>query len=171
MADSALAIQYLVLSGTLYPDNRFEYRASYLSDKADLYHGHLPGPVVAELVDDAGNMLLRHAVPASTICLEGETSRELRIMATIPFPGHTRSIRLMRDGVQVLDLRVSDSAPELALTWQPAGEVRGRQTITWEARHPEDLPVTCFVRYSLHDDGERWQRLSASGRGAGRRRF
>ena len=152
--------QYLVLTGILHPDNRFEYRASYLTDNPDVYRGNLMSPLIAELLDDKGELLLRQPLSATAFCLDGETSRELRVSGALPFPANTRNVRLVREGARVFDLHLSDRLPELQITWRPPGLVEGKQVVTWETRHAENLPVTCFVRYS--QDGKRWRRVAAS---------
>jgi len=152
-------VRYLVLTGSLYPDNHFVYRSSYLSDNPALYRRDQQSPVIAELLDDAGNLLLRQPLPAVQYCLDGESSPTLHVRGAIPVPATTSHIQLLHDGARVIELRVNDTAPEVRTRWQPSRQLAGKQTISWEARHPEGLPVQSFVRYS-HDNGEHWERIT-----------
>jgi hypothetical protein len=152
-------VSYLVFNGSVYPDNHFVYRSSYRSDNSTLYRREQQGPVVAELLDGAGNLLLRHPLAAREYCLDGESSSALHVRGAVPFAEGTRLIRVLRDGARVFELRVSDAAPDVRTRWQPPRQVEGRQTISWETRHAEGLPVQSFLRYS-HDNGERWERIT-----------
>lgn len=157
MAESA-GLRYLVLHGTLYPDNRFALRSSHLTDDAGVYRGEARSPVVAELIDEHGNTLGRHGVPIAHPCDGGPTSHDVTVRGAVPFHPATRAVRLTRDGLPIHELAVSGRGPDIRLTWRPSVQVDGRQEVSWEATHPEAGSLQFFLRYS-HTDGATWRRL------------
>ena len=157
MAESA-RLRYLVLRGTLYPDNRFVLRSSHVTDDGNAYRGEAQSRVVAELVDEQGSTLVRHGVPIVHPCDGAGPADSATVRGAVPFHPGTRLVRLTRDGLLIHELVVSRREPEVRLTWRPSGLVRGRQEISWEATHPEAKPLEFSLRYS-DTDGATWRHV------------
>ncbi len=151
-------VQYLRLIGRLSPDNRLALRPGYLSDAPRYDEGDESSPLVAELSDAEGKLLLRHRVPARPYCVNGQYSSQLAVRADLPFAEGTRAVRFYRDDVLLQEIVVAKAAPELRLSWTPPEKASGKQEIAWEGSHPEQRPLQYFLRYS-QDDGRTWRRL------------
>jgi hypothetical protein len=150
--------QYLVLSGIFYPDNRLLLRPSFLTDNHDLVFDELESPLIAELLDDHGRVLLRAPVPAQEFSIAHAFRPELAVSGKIPFPAGTRRIRFIRDGLIIHELEVPSAQPEVALEWVPPETVEGLHTVTWTGRHGQDHPLYYVLMYT--HNGRSWRSLS-----------
>ena len=150
--------RYLRVIGRLTADNRLVLRPSYLSDRPRDSEPRRESGLLAELFDDGGRLLLRHVLRLQPMCADGRPLGSLAVRGWVPFPAATRVVRFSHEGLPLDEIRVSERGPELRLAWRPPQEPAGRERITWEASHPEGLPLQFFVRYT-HTDGQRWLRL------------
>jgi hypothetical protein len=150
--------RYLRVIGRLTADNRLVLRPSYLSDRPRHPEPRRKSGLLAELFDDGGRLLLRHPLRLQPMCGDGQPLSSLVVRGWVPFPAATRLIRFSHEGLPMEEIRVSEGAPEIRLTWRPPPEPAGPERITWEASHPEARPLQFLARYT-HTDGQRWLRL------------
>lgn len=155
MADA----RYLMLFGTLHGDNRLEVIPGYLSERRMPRLTSNTPPIDVQLLDDAGRVLVQDTLFTAPYCADGAESDDLLVRGAVPFREDARQIRFSYRGLELLTTEVSRDTPELHLTWRPCGTLRGRQTISWEASHPEGLELQYFLRYRTGDGGN-WQRLT-----------
>jgi hypothetical protein len=149
--------RYLRVSGRLSPDRRLRLRPGYLVDVPDRDAPRRESRAIAEVLDDRGQVRLRHPLAIGHRCAQGDGSVTLR--GAVPFPEDTARVRVLFDGVVVGEIVRSAHAPRVTLRRAPTGEARGRQTVAWEATHAEGRPLHFCLRYS-HDGGRRWGRIT-----------
>jgi len=135
MAESA-RLRYLVLRGTLYPDNRFVLRSSHLTDDGNAYRGEAQSRVVAELVDEQGSTLVRHGVPIVHPCDGAGPADSATVRGAVPLHPGTRLVRLTRDGLLIHELVVSRRERGSRKRWSISTSCPGATTATlpwWRA--------------------------------------
>lgn len=154
-------VQYLRVIGRLYPDGRLRLRPGYLTELAPTAD-RVPedrSPLMAELLDVAGEALGRYALRVYSTCSFGGGAGTQAVRAWLPFHPETRTVRFLHRGRMVAEIRRRSSQPEIRLRWQPGDRVEGSQRIVWDtADSGEDAALEFFLRYS-HDGGRRWQRI------------
>jgi hypothetical protein len=152
--------RYLMFFGTLHVDNRLELIPGYLSNRRmPFVEGSTP-PVMVDLLDQAGRILLRGALSTARYCGDGVESDDLLVRGAIPFRDDVRQIRFLGRDLELLTMPVSNASPELRLTSQPLGIARGQQIIAWEASHQDGLKLQYFLLYSTNA-GRTWERLTS----------
>jgi hypothetical protein len=114
---------------------------------------------VAELADDGGKSLLRFRLPYGLPCTDGAPLADRLVIAKVPFPRATRSIRFVLDGVLIHELEVAREAPAVRLSWEPGEGTDGIRPVRWQGEHPEGRELWYLLSYSA-DDGRTWQPLS-----------
>jgi hypothetical protein len=156
MADSD-ALRFLTVRGVLTPDNRLELALGGLTDSP---RAPIPAesPLVAEVRDEAGRVLLAQPLAVDTLCADGTPVTVRRVSGAVPFHAATHEIRFVHRGVVIEELSVWHAAPRIELTEQPPDRLEGRHVLRWRAEHPEGRPVWFIVRYT-HDGGETWRPL------------
>jgi hypothetical protein len=151
--------RYLIVIGALMPDGRLELQPTYLSQSAEFAEEDPESPLVAELVDERGGVLLRHHVPVGPFCADGVTPETRAVMGKVPFLEGTRIVRLLDGEREVQRLEVPGAEPVVRINWEPGQRVEGRQLLTWEGDHPEGRDLHYMVCYS-NTDGVDWHFLS-----------
>jgi hypothetical protein len=151
------AMRYLRIMGRLYSDNRLVLRPGYL-DSRPRRRVNGDSELVAELFDDASRLLLSYPLTLRSFCNDSIRTPELAVRGWIPFHPNTRTVRFSCKGLIIHEVAVSRESPELELMWRPPAEVRGIETVTWKASHPEGRQLEYFCRYSC-DNGSTWQRI------------
>jgi hypothetical protein len=151
--------RYLKLFGTLRADNRLELIPGYLSERSMPRLESPTPPIQVELLGENDRLLLKDMLFTARYCRDGVESDDLLVRGAVPFPDGVRQVRFSCRGVELLTIPVSRAAPQVKLRWRPSGLVRGRQTIKWEASHPEGSSLQFFLRYSTNA-GRSWNRLT-----------
>jgi hypothetical protein len=160
---------YLTLIGYLDLDNGAKptVRLGYVVPTADatqdqrLQNADLP-PLTATQLDASQQPLVKdyplptHAVHADPFDLEFAF-----FMGKLPLDAATKFVALSWQGAAVTTLVIPDQPPFIQLTWQPGATVDGKQEITWDAKHPEGVPLEFTVFYS-NDGGGSFRQLSQS---------
>jgi hypothetical protein len=151
---------YLRVNGRLYPDNRLALKPSFLTDRPNKRSEDKKSPLRAELYNSQGELLLIYHLRLLRYVADEAAGEifELAVRGEIPFHPQTHIIRFFKDNVQVHEIAVSKGKPKVKLAWKPGKIVKGKKTITWNAKHPEKLPLQYFLRYT-HNGGKTWQRV------------
>jgi hypothetical protein len=156
--------RYLTVTGVVTDDNQLDLQPGFLTDNgAGRSGGAIEQPLITvELLDGEGELIGRQPVAASSLCgYSDPSSSHLFLADKIPFPPGTRLIRFRwaYNDALLHELRVPGAPPQIRLRWTPPADgVEGEQVISWEARHPEDLPLQFIVLYT-HNDGMSWRPL------------
>ena len=156
--------RYLTVTGFVTDDNQLDLQPGFLTDNgAGRSGGAIEQPLITvELLDGEGELIGRQPVAASSLCgYSDPSSSQLFLADKIPFPPGTRLIRFRwaYNDALLHELRVPGAPPQIRLRWTPPADgVEGEQVISWEARHPEDLPLQFIVLYT-HNDGMSWRPL------------
>ena len=156
--------RYLTVAGIITSDNQLDLQPGFLTDSATGGSGGaLEQPlIVVELLDDRGELIGRQPVAVGPLCGYAEQSTGRLFLADkIPFQPDTRLVRFRWAYSDALlhELRVPEAPPQIRISWTPPKDgVEGEQVISWEARHPEDLPLQ-FIALYTHNDGASWRPL------------
>jgi hypothetical protein len=158
MPEPAPLPRFLTVRGVLTADNRLELALGGLTTSP---REPAPGesPVVAELRDESGRVLLVQPIAVDALCADGTPVAERRISGSVPFHAETHEIRFLHHGVVLDEVTVGREAPRIELTDQPPARIEGRYVLTWTAIHPEERAMWFIVRYT-HDGGETWRPLA-----------
>lgn len=159
MTDPKEATRYLTVTGVLHPDNRLVLEPGFLTTEPAHAVEDRDSALVAELTDDNGRPLLRFRLPYGLPCTDGAAVTDRLVIAKVPFPRATRSIRFVLDGVVIHALDVARTAPTVRLAWEPGEGTDGVRPIRWQGEHPEGRTLQYLLSYSA-DDGRTWQPLS-----------
>ncbi len=81
------------------------------------------------------------------------------VIAKVPFPRATRTIRFVLDGVTIHELEVAREAPAVRLTWESGEGTEGERQVRWQGEHREGRELQYLLSYSA-DNGRTWQPLS-----------
>src|SRR5687768_8152505 len=122
-----MSVLYLKVSGTVSPDNRIDVRLGGLSAEAAGIGEAADSPLVAEVFNSQGSLILRRRLPLITSCTFPRTGVNLDFADRIPLSQEGAMIRFSRDGIPLTDLPVSYVAPQVNLTWSKSGTVEGIQ--------------------------------------------
>jgi hypothetical protein len=114
---------------------------------------------VAELVAADGQVLLAQSIPEHELCTDGGPVVGIALIAKIRFTTGTAVMRITRRNITLAELPVPAEAPTVRLTWEPGERLRRRETITWTAGHPQDVPVHSIVVYDPVGD-DSWRPVS-----------
>jgi len=153
------ATQYFTISGVLHPDNRLELEHGFLTTEPGHAVEEPDSALVAELADERGRPLLRFRLPYGLPCTDGGPAADRLVIAKVPYPPATRTIRFVLDGVLVHELEVPGEAPLVELAWDPGEGAEGVRVVRWRGEHPQGRPLRYLLSYSA-DDGQTWRPLS-----------
>jgi hypothetical protein len=153
--------RYLTITGVLLPDNRLLLQPGYLTDRPEYAAEDPRSPIMAELADDGGQVLLRYRVPASPPCNAEHDMAQLLVAGKVPFPKGTRRVLIYRGDVLIHEIQVPRSGPVVRLTWEVPRVVTGRRLVSWTGEHPDGRPLSFIVSYS-HTEGRTWLPLNFS---------
>jgi hypothetical protein len=161
--------RFLTVTGVLRPDGRLYLHPGFVTEDPSAAVDAPDSPLVAELVDDEGAVLLRVGVPVGPFAAELPSGRaaepsvrgmpDLAVAGLLPYPESTRRIRFSLRGVLIHEVEVSEHAPEIAVEWDLPREPEGVQRIRWSSSEAEGRPLAYVVAYS-NDGGATWQPLS-----------
>ena len=144
------------VAGRLRADNHFRLRAGYLDERPRRYQQQESAFVLELLGEDASRLLVQPLQLRST-CGDGGFMSEKSVRAWVPFPEATRAARFLHHGVVVHELNVPRASPVIEILLFDS-KIDDAIELTWEASHPENLPLEFFCRYS-NDDGKSWHRI------------
>src|SRR5687768_7734374 len=105
------ASQYLTITGVLHPDNRLVLEPGFLTTEPAHAVEDRDSALAAELTGERGEPLLRFRLPYGLPCTDGAAFTDRLVIAKVPFPRATRSIRFILDGIVIHVLDVPRTAP------------------------------------------------------------
>lgn len=153
------AARYLTVLGLVGPDDQLDLFPGFVTESDHRVLTDRDSPYVVELLGRGDTVLDRRQLPAQELCGDGLSTGGVALMGKVPYPDDTRAMRILRGDQVLLERTVSEQAPEVRLTWRPSDRPRDRESVTWEANHPADLPLHFIVGYDhLGDDG--WRPVS-----------
>ncbi len=161
--------RFLTVAGVLMPDGRLVLQPGFVTDDPSGATQAPDSPLVAELLDGGGGVLLRVGVPVAPFLVEPAARSEVDLVegpdtglqavaGKLPYPEATRLIRFLLRGVPIHELPVSERGPELEVGWELPREPAGVQRLSWSATHPEGREVNYAMAYS-NDGGASWEPL------------
>jgi hypothetical protein len=152
---------YLRVLARVRPDNVVRRIRTQLTERPGRADADREHPAAwGELLADDGRLLLRWPVAGGGECdMRPEQRADLLLRAHVPIAPAARGIRIVRDGVAVIELRIAEESPAAELRWAPGkgGVVKGRRKVSWRTRAEG---AEAFLRYST-DDGRTWMRIGA----------
>lgn len=154
-------VRYLRVIGRLYRDGQLRLRLGYLKEgaPAPAQRPEQREPLLeAHLFDAEGALLASHPLDLHSGCAPGGNPGALAVRGWVPLHPSTRRVSYVYRGRTLLEEVRRQAEPEVKLTWQPSGRVRGKRKITWKATHEEYAPLQYFLRYS-HTGGQSWERI------------
>lgn len=154
-----MSLRYLKLAATLADDGQIALRLDGLTEAPPARLEDPSSPVVADVFNANGQLIFRRRIAVDQACLFPRLGHQLTIADRIAVRDDAARIVLTRDGVFLQEVAIGRVPPDVRLRWRPDGEMRGTQTIRWEASHPERRPIHFVVRYTA-DGGRRWQPVS-----------
>ncbi len=156
---SQRATVYLRVIGRLYPDRRLQLRPGYLSTRRNWVAPEDESALVAEVFDSNERTLGRFPLSLSMTC--GSSGNSQAVRGWVPFHPDAQGVRYLHDGLVIHEVHRNPEAPEVALLWEAAADVRGKQSVEWRVRSPQPAgsPLQFFLRYSC-TGGRQWQRIS-----------
>jgi hypothetical protein len=150
---------FLTITGVLFPDNRLLLRPGYLTERSEYPVEDSETFLIAELVDDNNQIVLRIPISATPFCGDGPMVEELAVAGIVPFLADLRLIRFYHKEVLIYELNISKAKPEIEINWLPQQVMEGKQTVSWEEFHAEQQKLYFTVSYS-YNDGQSWLPLS-----------
>lgn len=157
---------YLTVIGYVKDSTAVTWRLGYLSNTEDptyaqRLHDATRPPVAVAQVDATGSVISTYPIPTNDLHAYPVDEDVFLFAGKLPLDDATRGLTLSLQEKQLATFAFPDHPPELRLTWQPDAGAAHRQTITWEARHPDGAAMEFTVFYS-NDGGQSYRPLSQS---------
>jgi hypothetical protein len=147
-----MSATYLRVAGRLRDDNQIELRLRGLVETPSSPPPR-SSPVTAEVFDAEKNLIMRHQVSVSRLCVYPDADDGVTLSCRLPLRDDAVLVRLSRDGVKLCEFPVERARLEIALQWAPGNRVAGRQQIKWAGRHPDGKALRYCVRYRTSELG------------------
>jgi hypothetical protein len=158
---------FLTTIGYIDNNGKVTHRLGYLTNSPDTTQAARlqtadQSPVVVAQIDAVGASISSYLIPAVEVHADVDAGEFYFFCGKLPLDANTSQFTLSRDGVVFVTVNVPANAPVIQLTWTPpVGGMVGPQLITWNADHPDGLPLEFLVQYSS-DGGATFRQLSPS---------
>ena len=151
--------RYLTVLGLVSEGGQVELFPGFTTESDHRVADERGGPYRVELVGARGTVLSARRVSAQELCAGGVPTGQVALLGKVPVPNGTRTLRIVRGDVVLLERDVPEHPPDVRLTWEPPDAPGDRTTVTWGAEHPDDVPLHFLVVYDPTGDGA-WRPVS-----------